>query len=74
MGRMQELYEKKGYPKEWIDKRLRGITVRQDLTDEWKECGVASSKEFAILNNEVMQGTFDLKVGTPQILKFRRTY
>jgi len=33
MGRMQELYEKKGYPKEWIDKRLRGMAVRQDLTD-----------------------------------------
>lgn len=62
MGRMQELYEKKGYPKEWIDKRLRGIAVRQDLTDEWKGRGVASSKEFAILTNEIMQGTFDLKV------------
>jgi prophage antirepressor-like protein len=49
MGRMQDLYEKKGYPKEWIDKRLRGIAVRQDLTDEWKDRGVASSKEFAIL-------------------------
>jgi hypothetical protein len=49
MGRMQDLYEKKGYPKEWIDKRLRGIAVRQDLTDEWKERGVASSLEFAIL-------------------------
>jgi hypothetical protein len=62
MGRMQDLYEKKGYPKEWIDKRLRGIAVRQDLTDEWKERGVASSTEFAILTNEIMQGTFDLKV------------
>ncbi|MDO8990515.1 MAG: Bro-N domain-containing protein [Sideroxyarcus sp.] len=62
MGRMQDLYEKKGYPKEWIDKRLRGIAVRQDLTDEWKERGAASSKEFAILTNEIMQGTFDLKV------------
>ena len=62
MGRMQDLYEKKGYPKEWIDKRLRGIAVRQDLTDEWKERGVASSKEFAILTNEIMQGAFDLKV------------
>lgn len=62
MGRMQELYEKKGYPKEWIDKRLRGIAVRQDLTDEWKARGVASSVEFAILTNEIMQGTFDLKV------------
>ena len=62
MGRMQDLYKKKGYPKEWIDKRLRGIAVRQDLTDEWKERGAASSKEFAILTNEIMQGTFDLKV------------
>jgi len=39
MSRMQELYEKKGYPKNWIDKRLRGIAVRQDLTDEWKDRG-----------------------------------
>lgn len=62
MGRMQELYEKKGYPKEWIDKRLRGIAVRQDLTDEWKARGVTSSVEFAILTNEIMQGTFGLKV------------
>ncbi len=62
MGRMQELYEKKGYPKAWIDKRLRGIAVRQDLTDEWKERGVASRSEFAILTNEIMQGAFDLKV------------
>ena len=62
MGRMQGLYEKKGYPKEWIDKRLRGIAVRQDLTDEWKERGAATSLEFAILTNEIMQGTFDLKV------------
>ncbi len=62
MGRMQELYEKKGYPKEWIDKRLRGIAVRQDLTDEWKQRGVASSHEFANLTNEIMHGTFALKV------------
>ena len=57
MGRMQELYEKKGYPKEWIDKRLRGIAVRQDLTDEWKDRGAATSLEFAILTNEIMQGS-----------------
>ena len=62
MGRMQDLYEKKGYPKEWIDKRLRGIAVRQDLTDEWKQRGVTSSQEFAILTNEIMQGTFALRV------------
>jgi prophage antirepressor-like protein len=62
MGRMQDLYEKKGYPKEWIDKRLRGIAVRQDLTDEWKQRGVTNSEEFAILTNEIMHGTFALKV------------
>ncbi len=62
MGRMQELYEKKGYPKEWIDKRLRGIAVRQDLTEEWKQRGVSNSQEFAILTNEIMHGTFALKV------------
>jgi DNA-damage-inducible protein D len=61
MARMQELYEKKGYPKEWIDKRLRGITVRQDLTDEWKNRGARTMLEYAILTNEIMQGAFDLK-------------
>lgn len=62
MARMQALYEQKGYPKEWIDKRLRGIAVRQDLTDEWKARGAASRLEFAILTNEIMQGAFGLKV------------
>lgn len=62
MERMQALYEKKGYPKEWIDKRMRGIAVRQDLTDEWKNRGATTSLEYAILTNEIMQGAFDLKV------------
>lgn len=62
MERMQEIYEKKGYPKAWIDKRLRGMAVRQDLTDEWKDRGVVSDLGFAILTNEIMQGTFGLKV------------
>ncbi len=62
MERMQALYEKKGYPKEWIDKRMRGIAVRQDLTDEWKNRGAKSSREYAVLTNEIMQGAFDLKV------------
>ena len=39
-ARMKEIYEMKGYSKDWIDKRLRGIAVRQDLTDEWKKRGV----------------------------------
>ena len=62
VGRMQSLYEKKGYPKQWIDKRLRGIAVRQDLTDEWKQRGAGTKVEFAILTNEIMHGTFGLQV------------
>lgn len=62
MERMKELYEKKGYPKDWIDKRMRGIAVRQDLTDEWQNRGARTSLEYAILTNEIMQGAFDLKV------------
>lgn len=62
MARMQELYEKKGYPKEWIDKRLRGIAVRQDLTGEWKKREAGGNLEYAILTNEIMQGAFGLEV------------
>ena len=62
MEQMQALYEKKGYPKEWIDKRMRGIAVRQDLTGEWQNRGAKTSLEYAILTNEIMQGAFDLKV------------
>jgi hypothetical protein len=40
----------------------RGIAVRQDLTDEWKDLGAGTSVEFAILTNEIMQGAFGLKV------------
>src|SRR4030066_1281908 len=62
MERMKELYAKKGYPKEWIDKRRRGIAVRQDLTDEWKIRGAKENLEYAILTNEIMEGAFELKV------------
>ncbi len=56
--RIKEYYELKGYPKEWIDKRLRGIAVRQELTDEWKEREVKKNLEFAILTNEISKATF----------------
>jgi DNA-damage-inducible protein D len=61
MERMKSLYEKKGYPKEWVDKRVRGIAVRQDLTQEWRNRGAANS-DYAILTNEIMKGTFELNV------------
>ena len=56
--RVKEYYELKGYPKDWIDKRLRGITIRQDLTDEWKSRGVQEQEDFAILTNEISKATF----------------
>jgi len=62
MERMRLLYEKKGYPQNWIDKRVRGIAVRQDLTKEWQDRGATKSIEFAILTNEIMQGAFEMKV------------
>ena len=60
--RMKKLYELKGYSKDWIEKRLRGIAVRQELTDEWKNRGVKKEIEFAILTNEISKATFDKTV------------
>lgn len=58
--RMRRLYEQKGYPEEWIEKRLRGIAVRDELTDEWKKRGVKEQKEFAILTAEISRATFGM--------------
>jgi len=58
--RMKQLYEKKGYPKDWVDKRLRGIAIRQNLTDEWKERGINEQKEYAILTAEISKATFGM--------------
>ncbi len=60
--RTKEIYEKKGYPKDWIEKRMRGISVRHKLTDEWFSRGAQTRREYAILTNEIMRGTFDLQV------------
>lgn len=58
--RMKSLYEQKGYPKDWIDKRLRGIAIRQNLTDEWKKRGIKEDKEYAILTAEISKATFGM--------------
>lgn len=58
--RMKEIYEKKGYSKDWIDKRLRGIAIRQNLTDEWKERGIEKQQDFAILTAEISKATFGM--------------
>jgi hypothetical protein len=58
--RMKDIYEKKGYSKQWIDKRLRGIAVRQDLTDEWKKRGIEEQSDFAILTAEISKASFGM--------------
>ena len=58
--RMKELYEKKGYPKDWIDKRLRGMAIRQNLTDEWKRRGITLEQDYAILTAEISKATFGM--------------
>ena len=58
--RMKELYEQKGYPQDWIDKRLRGIAIRQNLTDEWKQRGIKEHRDYAILTAEISKATFGM--------------
>ena len=58
--RMRAIYEQKGYSEEWIEKRLRGIAVRDELTDEWKKRGVREGREFAILTAEISKATFGM--------------
>ena len=67
--RMKKLYEMKGYPKEWIDKRLRGIAIRQELTDEWKNRAIKENDEYAILTNEISNATFGKTVD--EYIKFK---
>ena len=58
--RTRELYKLKGYPEDWIEKRMRSIAIREELTDEWKERGVKEQMEYAILTAEISKATFGL--------------
>ena len=58
--RARSIYRAKGYPESWIEKRMRGIEVRETLTNEWKNRGAKENMEFAILTNDILQGTFDM--------------
>ena len=54
IDRLMETYLRKGYSKEWINQRLKSIEIRKDLTDEWENRGVQKGKEFAILNDDII--------------------
>ena len=58
--RMRQLYQDKGYPNDWIEKRVRGIAVRDELTGEWQKRGIQDQKDFAILTGEISKATFGL--------------
>lgn len=58
--RARELYKAKGYPDAWIEKRMRGIQIRSELTEEWKNRDVGSNKEYAILTAEISKATFGM--------------
>ena len=58
--RMKELYKAKGYSDDWIEKRVRGIAIRDELTDEWKKRSVETEMEFSILTAEISKATFGL--------------
>ena len=60
IDRLKELYKAKGYPDEWIERRIQTIEIRKQLTDEWKGRGVKEGQEYAILTAEIAKATFGL--------------
>jgi DNA-damage-inducible protein D len=58
--RIRKIYQAKGYSDEWIEKRIRGINVRDELTNEWKNRGVKEELEYSILTAEISKATFGM--------------
>lgn len=56
--RARALYKAKGYPDEWIERRMRSIAIREELTDQWQKHGVEIAKEYEILTAEISKATF----------------
>jgi len=58
--RTRLLYKLKGYPDDWIEKRMRGIAIREELTDEWKNRGAQEKKDYELLTAEISRATFGI--------------
>ncbi|MFH1536982.1 MAG: Bro-N domain-containing protein [Patescibacteria group bacterium] len=56
--RTRILYKLKGYSEDWIEKRMRGIAIREELTDEWQKRGAKEQKDYEILTAEISKATF----------------
>jgi hypothetical protein len=67
--RTKLLYKLKGYPEDWIEKRMRGIAIREELTDEWKKRGAETNNDYEILTAEISQATFGIKPNEYKKLK-----
>ena len=67
--RIRDTYRAKGYSDEWIEQRLRGIVIRDTLTDEWKKRGIKEGKEYAILTAEISKAAFGITPGEHKKLK-----
>jgi DNA-damage-inducible protein D len=71
--RMRELYRAKGYSDEWIEKRVRGIAIRDELTNEWQKRGVKEQREYSILTAEISRATFVLNTRSTRGWRSKRT-
>jgi DNA-damage-inducible protein D len=60
LERLREIYLAKGYDEKWIENRLKGISIRKELTDEWQKRGVKEGQEFSMLTATIAKGTFGL--------------
>jgi hypothetical protein len=67
--RTRLLYKLKGYSDDWIERRMRGIAIREELTDEWKERGAREDKDYEILTAEVSKATFGVTPGQYKNIK-----
>lgn len=67
--RTRELYKLKGYPDDWIEKRMRSIAIREELAEEWKNRGVKEQFEYAILTEEISKATFGMTPSEYKTLK-----
>ena len=67
--RIRDLYKAKGYPDEWIERRMQTIETRRQLTDEWQARGVNENKEYAILTAEIARATFGVAPAQHKNLK-----
>ncbi|HYE18819.1 MAG TPA: hypothetical protein VEA69_10265 [Tepidisphaeraceae bacterium] len=79
LARVRQAYEQRGYSARWVDKRLRGVSTRHEVTSEWARRGATASDDYRALTNVLIEGAFGMDVesmraskgltGTPTTLR-----